>query len=103
MMHFLRSKRSIDKPDAQAQTSPTALEIQEPKSEKITIPQNVPQSKDGIGEQIAENGDAQSPPIVEDHYAHGVKLATITICVALSVLLVALVSIISSPSFNMSQ
>lgn len=101
MMHFLRSKRSIEKREAQTQTSSTAFEIQEAKSEKTTIQQNVPQSKVGNGEQITGNGDAQLPPVVEDHYAHGVKLATITVCVALSVLLVALVSIKSK--LNMSQ
>lgn len=42
-------------------------------------------------EKGLEIGELHGSPIEEDHYAHGVKLAVITVCVALSVLLVALV------------
>lgn len=38
------------------------------------------------------NGDGHMPSLEDDIYIHGVKLSVITVCVALSVLLVALVS-----------
>lgn len=90
-MRFLHSKTSDEKPGVVAQISPTPLASEEVKTEELAVPEPGLQSKEGNVETSLENGDAQSPPVVEDNYAHGVKLATITVCVALSILLVALV------------
>lgn len=90
-MRFLHSKIPDEKPGVVAQISPTPLASEEMKTEELVEPEAALESKEGKVETSLENDDAQSPPVVEDNYAHGVKLATITVCVALSILLVALV------------
>jgi hypothetical protein len=91
-MRLLHSKTLDEAPGVVAQVSPTPLASDEAKTEEIAIQQAGFGSKEGNVEAGLEDGQAQSEPIVEDTYAHGVKLATITVCVALSILLVALVS-----------
>jgi hypothetical protein len=60
-------------------------------------------SKVGNTEAVLEKEKSQPQSVEPDTYVHGVKLVIITVCVALSVLLVALVSRIELlPSFVMS-
>lgn len=77
-----------------SQTLPIPLGAEKARSEDIAVvpsPEATgPQEKSE--EQSLENRERHEPAVEEDHYAHGVKLAVITVCVALSVLLVALVS-----------
>ena len=90
-MRFLHSKSPGEKLGIVVQISPTPLAREEVKTEELVVPKSGHENKEANVEKNLENGDAQSSPVVEDNYAHGVKLATITVCVALSILLVALV------------
>lgn len=91
-MRSLHSKSLDEKPRVIAQISPTPLTSDEAKAEETAVQKAAFDSKEGNVETGLENGEAQPRSLEEDTYAHGVKLATITVCVALSILLVALVS-----------
>jgi hypothetical protein len=77
-----------------AQNPPQPLGASKARNKKIVVQPltEATETREKSREQSLENGGRHDSVAEEDHYAHGVKLAIITVCVALSVLLVALVS-----------